>query len=168
MNPTLLLLLVLAAPAKVPDPTPRLPDGAWRDALRQRSRLLGPREGLRELARARPDAYRVVTGIDDTLLARGVVHAVDGLTAAQLEPWLKRARAHVRRGPGNVHQDTWLAMQEVALTYDLLHDAIPEAERRAWVDFLNGHLGVFTEDEGAFHNSTLSKILTYLQVAWAT
>lgn len=169
----LLLLLVLApraqaAPSKVPDPTPRLPDGAWRDALRGRPRLIGPREHLRALSRERPEAYRAITRMDDSLLARGVVHAVDGLSPDALEPWLERARRHVARGPTNVHQDSWLAMRDVALTYDLFHDAIPEGERRSWVEFLNGHLGVFTQDEGAFHNSTLSKILTYLQVAWAT
>ena len=36
------------------------------------------------------------------------------------------------------------------------------------IDWLNAHLASFRDDENPFHNSSLSKILTYLRIAYAT
>jgi hypothetical protein len=162
-----LAMLILLAPQEIPKPAPLIPPGAWASALKEHPRLLGPRAHLKALAQARPLVYAAVKPVD-SLLAASVVHAVDGLPRERIEPHLRTARGHLQRGVTNVHQDTWIWLSEVAMIYDFFFYAIPAAERTAMVDWMNGHLGKYTDDENAFHNSTLSKILCYLQIAYAT
>ena len=127
----------------------------------------GPKDRLRELAKAKPEDYKAVKSCN-SLLAVGIVNAVEGVPRSRIEPFIQAAMNNVRQGPTNVHQNTWIALNEVAETYDFFHDAIPAAERRAMVDWFNAHLERYTDDENAFHNSTLSKILVYLRIAYAT
>ena len=59
-------------------------------------------------------------------------------------------------------------MTEVTLVYDLFFECLSTADRVEMMAWLNPHLEAFKDDECAFHNSTLSKILCYLRVAYAT
>lgn len=158
---------VKPAQTALPRPSPRIPNGAWKPILQGHPRLLGPKAFLRERAQSRPEAYKEVKA-DDSLLAVGIVHAVEGAEPSRIAPHLETAKQNVARGVTNVHQDTWIWLQDAALAYDLFHDQFSPDERRAIIDWMNGHLKVFTDDENAFHNSTLSKILTYLRIAYAT
>lgn len=151
----------------IPSPAPRVATGAWAERLREHPRLYGSKEYLRELAKAKPKAMAEIRTESD-LFAVGVTHAVEGVTAAKIEPFLAAARKKVAAGLSDTHQDTHLALTQVAQVFDFFHDAIPAAERQAWIEWLNGHLAKYTADEGAFHNSTLSKIECYLQIAYAT
>ncbi|MBE3123553.1 MAG: heparinase II/III family protein, partial [Planctomycetes bacterium] len=130
-------------------------------------RLQGPPEFLKALAKAKPDIYKQMQS-QNWFGAVALVHAVEGVPRDRIDPFLAAARKKVAAGITNVHQDTHLALTEVALTYDAFYDAIPPEERRAWIEWLNAHLAAYTSDEGAFHNSTLSKAQCYLQVAYAT
>ena len=130
-------------------------------------RLLGPKRRLRATAQARPEEYKIVKS-NASILAVGITQAIEGVPRSRIEPLLAAAMKNVRLGPTNLHQDTWIRLNEVALAYDFFHDEIPPAERRAMVDWLNAHLEKYTADENAFHNSTLSKILVYLRIAYAT
>ncbi|MDH7570738.1 MAG: hypothetical protein QHJ73_14250, partial [Armatimonadota bacterium] len=134
---------------------------------REHPRLLGPRAHLRNLAAQKPEAYREIRA-SNALLAAGITHAVEGLSRERVAPLIAAAQRHLAAGPTNRHQDTWIALNEVALTYDLFHDLLTAEERTAMVEWLNAHLGFYTADESAFHNSTLSKILCYLRVGYAT
>jgi hypothetical protein len=154
---------------EIPRPAPRIADGAWAGVLAEHPRLLGPRAHLQDLARAKPEAYAEVesqSGRD--ILATGVVRAVQGLDPAQAQRYVDRALRNVARGVTNTHQDTWIALTNVALAYDLFFDAIAPDDRAEMIEWLNGHLGRYTTDENAFHNSTLSKVLCYLRIAYAT
>jgi hypothetical protein len=164
----LLPAALAAAPAPdLPKPAPRIPAGAWSAALREHPRLLGPRSHLKALAQAKPDLYKSLKS-QDAILAAAVVHAVEGLPPDKTAPYLASAKKDVARGVTNVHQDTWIWLENVAFCLDFFHEAIPEADRRAMIDWINPHLEAFTDDESAFHNSTLSKILCYLRIAYAT
>jgi hypothetical protein len=128
---------------------------------------MGPPEHLKALARTKPEEYRALRQ-GDSILAVGIVRAVEGVDEERVEPFLERAERNIARGITNIHQDTWIWLEQAALAFDLFHDAISPEDRREMIDWMNAHLEAFTEDEGAFHNSTLSKILCYLQIAYAT
>ncbi|GAG53413.1 unnamed protein product, partial [marine sediment metagenome] len=76
--------------AKAPEPRPLVADGAWAGILGQHPCLLGPRDFLRSLARTRPRDYEEIRTMD-SLLAAGIVHAVEGADDARVEPFLRRA-----------------------------------------------------------------------------
>ncbi|HUW56532.1 MAG TPA: heparinase II/III family protein [Planctomycetota bacterium] len=165
--------------AAAPEPNPRVADGAWAHVLGQHPCLFGPREFLRSLAEAKPDAYQEVRSLVDgdttdwqkfrgSLLAAGIVHTVEGVRRDVIGHFIARAAENVARGVTNTHQDTWIWLEQVALTCDFFHEHIDRAQRRAMIEWMNAHLAVFTDDENAFHNSTLSKILCYLRIAYAT
>jgi hypothetical protein len=164
------LLVSNAIAQEVPQAAPRIATGTWAEALKEHPRLLGSRAHLRALAKAKPELYnQVVKGLSGQWLqADGIIHAVDGLPAEKIQPYIQRALKHVQRGATNVHQDTWIWMEEVVFTYDFFYDAIAPADRRKMIDWLNANRVSFTTDENAFHNSTLSKILTYVRIAYAT
>ena len=151
----------------IPAPAPRIPNGAWSDVLNARPRLLGPQEHLRALAQAKPTVYAEIKA-SKRLVAVGIVNAVEGAPPADTAPHIAEAIKNVARGATNLHQDTWIYLKQVALTYDLFHDSISPANRAKMIDWLNAHLAAYTTDENAFHNSTLTKILVYLQIAYAT
>ena len=165
--------LTLAAAARgeeqaaVPPPASQIAAGAWRPVFEGHPRLLGPKEHLQAMAKAKPDQYKIVKATN-SLLAVGITHAVEGVPRSRIEPLIAAAMKNVQQGPTNLHQDTWIALNEVAETYDFFHDEIPADQRQAMVDCLNAHLEKYTDDENAFHNSTLSKILIYLRIAYAT
>ena len=169
------LLTMIAIPAfgrvpaasDIPPPAPRIAAGAWAPALKAHPRLYGSKEYLQVLAKAKPKAYGEIRR-DADLLAVGITHAVEGAPRDRIDPLIASAKKRVAAGVTNVHQDTHLAMTEVALVYDFFHDALPADERRAMVEWLNGHLGKYITDESAFHNSTLSKAECFLQAAYAT
>lgn len=165
---TLLLICTSLWAEPVPRPAPLIADGAWAGALKAHPRVLGPAEHLKALAKADPQGYQRIVGLKDNLMATGIVHAVEGAPAERIAPHLKRAMENVARGATNVHQDTWIWMEQVALCYDLFHDQIPAADRAKMIDWLNANRKSFTDDEGAFHNSTLSKTFCYLRIAYAT
>jgi len=152
---------------EIPQPAPRIANGAWAHALKAHPRLQGPPEYLKALAKAKPQVYQEMRG-ENGLQAVALVHAVEGVGRDRIGPFIAAAKRRVAAGVTNVHQDTHLALTEVALTYDFFYDAISPEDRRAWIDWMNAHLGRFTADEGAFHNSTLSKTQCFLQVAYAT
>ncbi|MGE5609937.1 MAG: hypothetical protein ACM359_11835 [Bacillota bacterium] len=152
---------------EVPRPNPRIATGAWAGMLKEHPRLLGSRIYLQGLAKAKPQDYQAIRG-EKSLLARGIAHAVEGVPPEEIEALIQAAMKNVARGVTNVHQDTWIWLMEVALTFDLFHDSITPADRQKMIEWMNAHLGQFAIDENAFHNSTLSKILCYLRIAYAT
>jgi hypothetical protein len=154
-------------PAETPTPAPMIPTGSWAPALQEHPRLLGPREFLTRQAREKPELYGEIQQ-GSSLLAAGIVHAVEGLPPDKIEPFRSRAMDNVARGITNLHQDTWVWLNEVALVFDLFHDVVPPADRQKMIEWMNAHLGQYTTDENAFHNSTLSKILCYLRIAYGT
>ena len=151
----------------IPKPHPRIETGGWAAGLQQHPRLLGSKDFLRDLAKAKPDEYKRVRQLHD-LLAAGIVNAVDSVPAKEAEPFVQAALKNVARGPTNLHQDTWIALTDAVLTYDLFYDQIAPSDRAKMVAWFNAHLDRFTTDENAFHNSTLSKILCYLRIAYGT
>lgn len=160
--------LVRAQP--MPQPNPRIASGAWSGLLREHPRLFGSRDYLRALAKSKPDAYkRSAQGTADGYLpSAAVVQAVEGLPPEKIEVYRKQAMANVARGATDLHQDTWLWLNETATIYDAFFDAFSADERQKIIEWMNAHLEKFKTDENAFHNSTLSKILTYLRIAYAT
>jgi hypothetical protein len=160
----------LAAPSQSPDipqPAPRIAGGAWASVLKEHPRLFGPRAHLQALAKAQPQMYKEIKS-NKSQQAIGIAHAAEGVAPDQLQPFIQSAMRTVAQGVTDVHQDTWVALTNVALTYDLFFDAIPPEDRAKMIEWLNAHLGKYRTDENAFHNSTLSKILTYLRIAYAT
>ncbi|CAG0960725.1 Heparin and heparin-sulfate lyase [Planctomycetaceae bacterium] len=166
----------VTAAGTIPNPAPQIANGAWASALTTHPRLLGPTSYLQGLATAQPTYYSQVQanaahpGYESlfNIMAAGVVHAVTGLTQAQIDPYIADAMANVNLGVTNIHQTTWIRLQNVVLTYDLFYGNITPANRASMITWMNGHLAAFTDDEGCFHNSTPSKILTYLQIAYGT
>ncbi|MFB3894483.1 MAG: hypothetical protein ACE15C_20980, partial [Phycisphaerae bacterium] len=153
----------------VPQGRPTVPAGVWRSALNgPHPRLLGPAGYLEKLAADKPELYKEVKAQERLLLAARIVQAVEGLPPETQDRHIQRALSTVRRGITNVHQDTWLAMERVAQTFDAFHDAIAPEDRQKMIEWLNGHLGVYVDDENAFHNSTMTKIHCYLEIAYAT
>jgi hypothetical protein len=175
LGPAVFLLTMIAIPAfggvpaapEIPRPAPRIAGGAWAPALKAHPRLYGSKEYLQALAKAKPKAYEEIRK-DAYLPAVGITHAVEGAPRDRLDPLIASARKRVAAGVTNVHQDTHLALTHAALVYDFFHDVLSADDRRAMVEWMNGHLSKYTADESAFHNSTLSKIECYLQVAYAT
>jgi len=166
MHALLLVALILAG--EVPKPAPQIPNGAWKRVLGERPRLLGPKAFLVGLAREKPQAYDEIRKTTNSVFAAGIVHAVEGLPRDGTRPWIDAAMKHVAGGVTNAHQDTWIRLTDAAIAFDLFHDHLSDEERERVVDWMNAHLEKFTEDEGAFHNSTLSKVLCYLRIAYAT
>jgi len=157
------------AETRTPQPAPNIAAGGWARSLDGHPRLLGPAAHLRTLAGQKPQAYQEIKShASRSLLSAGIVHAVEGPGAVDAKPYIAAALRDVARGATNRHQDTWIWLTNVALTYDLLFDDISTADRAKMVAWLNEHLEVFKTDENAFHNSTLSKILCYLRIAYAT
>jgi len=156
-----------ASDTSVPAAAPRLAQGSWAPTLQGHPRLYGSKTYLQGLAQAKPKLFE---GLRDeiSLLGVGIRHTVEGVSADRMEPFLAAARQKVAAGITDVHQDTHLALSEVALVFDFFHEAIPAAERQTMIGWLNGHLEKYATDEGAFHNSTLSKMECYLQIAYAT
>jgi len=153
--------------SNVPPPALRIATGSWAAAMKEHPRLLGPREHLKRLARTKPEAYKEIKS-NNSLPAVGIVHAVEGVGRDKTDLFVQAAMKHVGRGPTNFHQDTWVWLTDVAMTYDLFFDAISASDRAKMVEWMNAHLGLYTTDENAFHNSTLSKILCYLRIAYGT
>ena len=152
----------------IPAGAPLVKNGAWAKALTgPHQRLCGPKAYLEERRKEFPQYYEMMK-TNENIIAAGIVNALDGVDKATAEKFIAKAKSNVARGVTNTHQDTWIAMTEVAQAYDFFYDSIPPADREAMLKWLNEELDAYTEDEGAFHNSTLSKILCYLRVAYAT
>lgn len=160
--------------ASVPSARPLLATGCWRHIpAGPHPRILGPVEHLRGLAAAKPFVFREIrdgrgrhTHWD--VMSDAIVQAVEGLDPARVAAHIATAMENVARGPTNVHQDSWIWLRQVAFTFDYYHERLSADQRRQMIQWMNAHLDSFTDDENAFHNSTLSKILTYLQIAYAT
>ncbi len=169
----------------IPLPAPLVPDRAWESAFLQHPRLLGPAGFIQHQAKVKTDIYlrlreslslrsdgdpsRHSFELSQTAaFAGGIVRQVEGLPSAWIAQFRAAAFERVARGVTNLHQDSWVWMTEVALVYDLFYDCLSPSDRAAMIVWLNPHLEVFKTDEGAFHNSILSKILCYLRVAYAT
>lgn len=155
---------------EIPQPNPRIQTGAWAAMLREHPRLFGSRDYLRALAKAKPQIYKrsAMGTADHYLPAAAVVHAVEGLAPDVIAPYRKKALDNVARGATDVHQDTWIWLSDTAVIYDTLFHELSADERAKIIAWMNAHLEKFKSDENAFHNSTLSKILTYLRIAYAT
>ena len=161
------------AASNIPKPDPAMAAGCWAGAIKEHPRLLGPRSYLQALAKAGPAGYRICKSIHSKnksfmVTADGIVEAVEGAPKDNVAQHVKAALILVAAGPTNEHQSTWLALDQVARTYDFFYESITPADRAKMIAFLNAHLGRFNVDEDAFHNSTLSKISTYLRVAYGT
>ncbi|KAF0240534.1 MAG: heparinase [Planctomycetota bacterium] len=168
----LAVLASTAAAGDIPKPNPRIAGGAWAKTLQTHPKLLGPVDHLKALSKAKPELWKELesNGKDGrSLLETGLVYAATGGSNAQeAQKYVAVALALAKRGVTNAHQDTWIALATGALTYDLFHDKFTEEQRKEMLDWFNGHLGKFTEDEIAFHNSTMSKTRALLLVAWGT
>jgi hypothetical protein len=152
----------------IPTPAPRIPNGAWAGLLDQpHPRLLGPKGFLQERVRRDPALYESLKN-SELILARGIAHAVEGISEGEIQQWIAKAMKELERGVTNVHQDTWIWLTNVALTFDLFYDHISPDDRQRMIEWINPHLAAFTDDESAFHNSTPSKALCYLRIAYAT
>jgi hypothetical protein len=151
----------------VPQPAPRIAAGSWSGVLKEHPRLFGPRTHLQILAKAKPEIYKEIKA-NKSLQAVGITRAVEDVGRPAIEPFIQAAMKRVAAGVTDVHQDTWIALANVAETYDLLFDAIAPQDRAKMIEWMNGHLGKYRTDENAFHNSTLTKILCYLRIAYAT
>lgn len=151
----------------VPDPSPKIAAGAWAPTLSEHPRLIGSATRLKALAKARPDLYKTVRTHGSTPAA-GATHAVEGIDSKRIDKSIAAAKAEVAKGASNIHQTTWVRIKRVVQTYDCFYNEISPDDRKAIIHWLNSHLGVYTIDENAFHNSTISKIHWYLAVAYAT
>ena len=166
-----------------PKPAPQVADGAWADALKVHPRVFGPKSFLQQMAKTKAGAYAEIKSEAAAtkhgaskrgelgpakLMAIGIVATVDGVSKAEADPYIKDAMDEVAKGPTNKHQFTWEAMEYVARTFDLFYEHISPADRAKMIAYLNAELVTFKIDEGAFHNSTMSKINAYLEVAYAT
>lgn len=151
----------------IPPSAPRIGNGAWASALVAHPRLLGPLGFIQERVGKYPELYARLKG-GEPLFNRGIVHAVEGIAEEKIRELVSRALRHVERGITNLHQDTWVWLTDVALTYDLFFDHIPAGDRGRMIEWINPHLESYTDDEHAFHNSTPSKMLCYLRIAYAT
>ncbi len=163
----LLLTAVQMMGQEIPKGAPRIPSGSWGPMLKAHPRLYGSKEYLQALAKAKPEAYKEIRK-DESVLGVGITHAVEGAPREKIQPLIGYARQRVAAGITNAHQSTHLALTQVALVYDFFYDVLTPDDRRAMIEWLNGHLGRYAADEGAFHNSTMSKIECFLQVAYAT
>ena len=152
---------------EIPQPDPRIAAGAWQGALGQHPLLLGPTGYIREMAKTKPGLYRELKS-SGHLEAKGIVNAVEGIPREEIEGLVKDALSELDQGVTNLHQDTWVSLTKVAMTYDLFYDSISPADRQRMIDWINPHLAGYTDDETAFHNSTPSKMLCYLRIAYAT
>ncbi len=151
----------------IPQPNPRIAAGAWRGTLDRHPRLLGLAGYVQEMAKAKPELYRELKS-SGHLEAKGIVNAVEGIPREEIDGLVKDALSELDQGVTNLHQDTWVSLTKVAMTYDLFYDSISPADRRRMIDWINPHLTGYTDDETAFHNSTPSKMLCYLRIAYAT
>ncbi len=152
----------------IPAANPRIATGAWRDVLSQpHPRLLGPTGFVQERAAKYPGLYAEIARLD-SLLARGIAHAVEGVPDDEAHAIVRAALAEIERGATNVHQDTWIWLQTVTLAYDLFHETVTPPDRDRAISWINPHLETYLDDECAFHNSTPTKMLVYLQIACAT
>ena len=159
---------VAAYAEDIPKPAPLIANGAWADVLEGgHPRLLGPKEHV-ELRRKEYPQYYEMMKTNESIIAAGIVNTLEVIDKEKIGKFIDKAKADVAKGVTNEHQDTWLRMTEVAQTYDFFFDSISLDDRKAMIEWLNGHLAAYTEDEGCFHNSTLSKALCYLRVAYAT
>lgn len=146
---------------------PLVAPGAWKGSLNEHPRLYGTRAALKALAPEKAGPYKSLR-TQPQLAFAVLVHAVEGLPAEKVKPFIDEAMKLVAKGPTNVHQDSWVWLDTVCLTYDGFHDLISPGDRAKMLEWMNAHLKSFTQDEGAFHNSTLPKIRTYLRIAYAT
>ncbi len=85
-----------------------------------------------------------------------------------MAPYIKTALENTERGATNVHQDSWIWMEQVVLAYDFFHDQLTPQQSRNMIVWLNVQLDSFKDDELGFHNSILPKIHTYLRIGYAT
>jgi hypothetical protein len=168
----------------LPQPNPLIPNGAWKADLGTHPCLLGPARHLKALAQRWPAEYQEIRGLPEKdwdngvyhlhawrgqLPAAGVVRAVEGCADAPRAKWfIDQVMAYVQAGPSNVHQESWLHLQQAVMTYDLFFDQVDPHDGRQMINWVNAHLGTFVDDENAFHNSTLSKINCYLEIAYGT
>ncbi|MGA2497621.1 MAG: hypothetical protein ABSH20_07755, partial [Tepidisphaeraceae bacterium] len=157
----------LAQEQAVPRPNPMVPAGAWAASLKEHPRLLGPRAYLKGRVQQRPQDWQQIRQAQE-LPMLGVAHAVEGRTRQQVEPHIREAMKNIGRGVTDIHQDTWIWLTQVVMVYDQFHDLLTPQERRQIIDWINPHLEKFVCDEGAFHNSTLSKVHCYLRIAYGT
>lgn len=164
-------------------PRPLIAAGSWAGFLNDHPRLFGDARHLRDLAAAKPEGYREIRTLKGDqwfenithdharkgpLIPAAIVHAVEGLGADEVRPFIDKALAYVAGGPSNIHQDSWLQLEQVAITYDAFFGEITPADRQRMIEWMNAHLQTFVDDENAFHNSTLSKMYCYLRIAYAT
>lgn len=167
-----ILMAGLSSPAAepviaIPTPNPTIATGAWATVLHAHPRLVGSAEHLRQLAKTNPQAWQRARTAQ-SVLADGVKHVIEPLPQEVVRQHIAAALKHLDRGVTNEHQDTWIRLEYVTIVYDFFHDLIPPPDRQKMIAWMNGHLEQFTADENAFHNSTLSKVLCYLRIAYAT
>jgi len=152
----------------VPRGAPLIANGAWSNLLDGgHPRLIGSTDALVVRAKTQSALYAGVKN-DHTLVSDAIVNVVEGADRDRIGMYIDLALGNVSHGTTNEHQNTWIRLTDSALAYDLYYDRFTPGERKMLIDWMNTHLTAYTEDEGAFHNSTLSKIACYLKVAYAT
>ncbi|MEI7904510.1 MAG: hypothetical protein WCI43_03730, partial [Candidatus Firestonebacteria bacterium] len=152
---------------EIPAANPIVKTGGWSAILGTHPVLFGSKERLRALAKENPEAYGEIRK-EKELMFLCITQAVEGLKKDKIESVIAQIMKKVDAGASNKHQDTWTDLTDAALVYDYFYEEIPAEKRKKIVDWMNAVFEGYTDDENFFHNSTLSKILTYLRIAYAT
>ena len=103
MTPTKLRILVVfmlcvcchiaVQGAQATAPAPLIPAAAWAGALKgAHPRLLGPKTHLEERRKAFPQYYEMMK-TNDSIIAAGVVNALDGVDKAKIDNFIEAAKA---------------------------------------------------------------------------
>jgi hypothetical protein len=161
------LIQTLYTTYNIPNPAPEIENGAWANALGGHPCMFGSQDYLKALAELKPQIYDEIR-TNRSLMASGITHCIEGISNERIQSFIASAMKTVDKGVTNVHQDTWLDLTQVILTYDFFFHEISKPDKEKMIEWMNGHLTEFTTDENAFHNSTLSKILCYLRIAYGT
>ncbi|MBI2298269.1 MAG: heparinase II/III family protein [Armatimonadetes bacterium] len=127
---------------------------------REHPRLLGSRAELQQLARLRPQAWQRTqavarqpgAGDHERIVSIGLVCAIDGdrtLGRAAVDIALKSINGPIRVGHETFAHD----LANCALAYDLCYDCWTDAERAAYIDYLNRTVDANVNSEThVFHN----------------
>jgi hypothetical protein len=159
------LMVLMSAMQDIP--APLVANGAWSNTLIDHPRLFGSKSHLQMLAKAKPEAYKEIR-TEKSLIFSGITHTVEGISSDRIQNFINLAMKNVDRGITNLHQDTWIWLTDAVITYDFFFNEMKQEDKDRMIEWFNAHLDKFTTDENAFHNSTLSKILCYLRIAYGT
>jgi len=152
---------------EIPAGNPVVETGAWSKDLGKHPILYGSKERLKALAKENPRVYGEIRNAS-ALEFRCITQAVEGLDKRIIDKTIAETMNTVNKGPSNKHQDTWIELTNAAFVYDFFYNELGDSNRKKIIEWMNATYDFYRDDENAFHNSTMSKILTYLRIAYAT